>query len=230
MEMIKSTPALDAKSEIKLPPVLLEIPRARQGLYLLSGERTSQIGRTYHYFRSAFGADKVFAESEGSNKIPASAEVVFLEGAMTPARAQQMIQLAEDGYLVLAFQSAGGALTVLRRIFSLSFGEGRTHLMARLSEQLRLVAAEKSLPALGGGVEAAREILLISSELRKSLAEEDLSKIEDVLRSDHSSLGSLSMNQSLLQLVIRRRIELKTAFERSPDPAELDRMMKKAGF
>jgi twitching motility protein PilT len=42
-------------------------------------------------------------------------------------------------------------------------------------------------------------------------------------------LGMRTMNQSLFQLLMKRKIELKTAFEFSPAPEDLDLILKKVG-
>ncbi|MGE5085298.1 MAG: hypothetical protein ACM3MG_03295 [Bacillota bacterium] len=42
--------------------------------------------------------------------------------------------------------------------------------------------------------------------------------------------GILTLNQSLLQHLIRRRIDLKTAFETSREPDHLDQLLKKVGI
>lgn len=216
-------------TDFKLPPVLSEVAGRTQGLYFFSGERGSGLTNTFEYFRGAL-RDREGFDLTADGKLPPTAEFVTVQGVLTPQRLQQMIHLAEDGLLVLAFQSAGSVVTVLRRIFSQPFGEGRAHMIARLADQIKLIAAEKKVKALGGEEEDAREILLVSSDVRRLLAQENLVAVEDTLRSDQASLGSVSMNQSLLQLMIRRRIDVKTAFEASFDPSELDNMMKKAGF
>ncbi len=39
-----------------------------------------------------------------------------------------------------------------------------------------------------------------------------------------------TLNQSLFQAVIQRKIDIKTAFTVSPEPEKLDLMLKKAGI
>jgi len=41
--------------------------------------------------------------------------------------------------------------------------------------------------------------------------------------------GMITMNQSLLKLVMARKVEVREAFKFSNDPEELDKMMKQAG-
>jgi hypothetical protein len=37
------------------------------------------------------------------------------------------------------------------------------------------------------------------------------------------------MNQSILSAILKRKIEVRSGFEYSPDPEELDKMLKAAG-
>jgi hypothetical protein len=41
--------------------------------------------------------------------------------------------------------------------------------------------------------------------------------------------GMVTMNQSLMSLLLKRKIDMKIGFEASPDPEELDQMLRKAG-
>ena len=38
------------------------------------------------------------------------------------------------------------------------------------------------------------------------------------------------MNQSLVNLIVKRKIDVRTAFSASPDPDQLDTLLKKAGI
>jgi twitching motility protein PilT len=42
--------------------------------------------------------------------------------------------------------------------------------------------------------------------------------------------GMITMNQSLMNLLLKRKIYVKTAFAASPEPEQLDGMLKKAGI
>ena len=43
-------------------------------------------------------------------------------------------------------------------------------------------------------------------------------------------LGMMTMNQSLMNLVLKRKVDIKEAFMFSPDPGELDSLLKKVGI
>ena len=42
--------------------------------------------------------------------------------------------------------------------------------------------------------------------------------------------GMITMNQSLVSLIVKRKIDVRTAFSASADPDQLDSMLKKAGI
>jgi twitching motility protein PilT len=42
--------------------------------------------------------------------------------------------------------------------------------------------------------------------------------------------GMMTMNQSLMKLVLKRRVDMQTAFANSSEPDELDKLLKQAGI
>lgn len=167
---------------------------------------------------------------EGGRRLR-EAKVIFVEGDFQPARVELYLGLAEEGRLVLWTQRAPGNFYFLRRLLSLPFGEGRSHKLWRLADQIHLLVSQNLLAGIGAGEQvAAHEVFLMTPALRRHFQAEEMSTFEDLIAHGDETSGTVSFNQSLLQLLLRRRIDIKTAFEATRDPVNLDQILKKVGI
>ena len=99
-----------------------------------------------------------------------------------------------------------------------------------VSNSLRFVINQKLIPGVGGRPVLASELLLPTPSIRKAIRAENFDLINESILADGTKAGMVTMNQSLMNLLVKRKIELRNAFESSPDPDELDQMLKKAGI
>ena len=56
-----------------------------------------------------------------------------------------------------------------------------------------------------------------------------LHQVYGMMQVGQTKSGMITMNQSLMNLIVKRKVDIKTAFEESPDVEELDSMLRKAG-
>jgi twitching motility protein PilT len=98
-----------------------------------------------------------------------------------------------------------------------------------LSFTLQAVISQRLLPSLQGGRVPAFEFLLMSNNIRNLVRENKLHQIPSMMQVGQEKTGMVTMNQSLANLIIKRKIDLKTAFGASPDPDQLEQMLQKAG-
>lgn len=242
--------------DAQMPQILPEMASRRQGLLVLCGNRFSGVSRTASALARRLGRDgrrmiylvsgeglleKEIAPTltalpaeretspEGRREI-SGADVVFVEGLFDEARLDRMCSWVEEGRLVIALQSAPAPFVVLRRWFAQLRGEGRAHQVWRLCDALQLCLGQMALPGLGGESVFSHEVVLMTPLLRSALETENIKAAEETLRMGDETSGTVSFNQSLLQLLIRRRIDMRTAFEASRDPADLDQLLKKVGL
>ena len=216
-------------SESPLPQVVVESLSRPQGVVVLTGLRASGLDGTLSAVEKAVAPRRVHRWSD-DRAIPAETEVVIFEGDLEAERLRRLLSWAEEGRVVVLAQKCPSPVAALRRIFSLSLGEGRRHVVARVAEQMLILSGQMRLNALQEGMEEAREVVLVTPGVRRALEDEDLSAIEDLLRAGEEGSGTVSFNQSLLQLLLRRRIDIKTAFEATRDPVHLDQILKKVGI
>jgi len=90
--------------------------------------------------------------------------------------------------------------------------------------------SQKLIPAIDGGRVLAVEVLLLTPAIRNLIREDKLHQVYGVMQTGQNKTGMMTMNQSLMSLLVKRTIDMKVAFEASPEPEELDGMLKKAGI
>lgn len=138
------------------------------------------------------------------------------------------LRLAEKGHLVL-FLSTVPKMTTWFHVLSMYFSEGeKKSFIRRLQDCAKLFLGLYSVQGINGK-EFAFEMLLTSPELRVALEEVDKGGIENILNSSVQQVGVHSLNQSLVQLLVKRKIDIKNAFQISHNPSELDLLLKKLG-
>lgn len=213
------------------PPILEESMARTQGLILLAGLRQSGVEDTARLLLKKAQGRSLKVLSDPGATAPDSADIIWLEGDFDAERLNRALTWSEEGRLILLTQKSPSAVSALRRLLSLDFGAGRKHLLWRLCDQILLMAGQMKIAGLTAGEHLeAFEILLMTPALREALQEENFSLVEDYLKAGDETSGTVSFNQSLLQLLLRRKIDIKTAFEVSRDPVNLDQILKKVGI
>jgi twitching motility protein PilT len=66
--------------------------------------------------------------------------------------------------------------------------------------------------------------------VRNLIRENKLHQVYGMMQVGQNKTGMVTLNQSLLNLILKRKIDIKNAFEESADVEELDSMLKKAGI
>ena len=92
---------------------------------------------------------------------------------------------------------------------------------------LSLVCYQKLTAAHESGL---HEILVMHDSFKKLLLENDFSKLMSLADKDILQKNYQSINQSIIQNLVRRKIDIKTAFKSTPHPDDLDQQLKKMGL
>lgn len=138
--------------------------------------------------------------------------------------------VGETGHLVFGTLHTNSAVQTMSRIVSVFSGEQQDRIRTLLSFVLQGVICQELLPAVDGGRVLATEILIPNPAIRNLIRENKIHQVYSQMQVGQASTGMMTMNQSLMGLLLRRRISMKVAFEASPDPEELDKMLKKSGL
>lgn len=248
---------LDGGKEISLPPAVMETCLRMKGLVLLSGpgeagqvwalhrilqklsEEKTFLGvvfskKTFPQVREAKACylyhNGKFSSLEEKLNLMSGVDMVVFEGDGDDQSVNEVLALAERGLFVIYSMKAPSLINSLRRCFSVLKQQHGTHGVSRFAEVLSLAAGQYPVASLSGEKVFAHEVLLMKPQVRNLVESEDIKEIEKLMSASAESSGVLTLNQSLLQHLIRRRVDIKTAFGISRDPDNLDQLLKKVGI
>jgi twitching motility protein PilT len=139
------------------------------------------------------------------------------------------LNICETGHLVFATLHTNSAISTITRIVNVFPADQQERVRTQLSLTLNATISQRLIPASKGGVAVALEILILNSSIRNLIRENKLHQVYGMMQIGQDKTGMVTLNQSLLQLVLRRRIDVRTAFMYSSDPEELDKLLKQAG-
>ncbi|WP_374079478.1 twitching motility protein PilT [Bdellovibrio bacteriovorus] len=245
------------RQEISLPPSLLETCLRMKGLVLLSGpgeagqvwalhrilqklsEEKSFVGVVFS--RKAFPQVREekacylyhngeFSRAEEKESLLSGVDMVVFDGYGDEGSFEEALALAERGTFVIYSMKAPSVTNALRRCLSVLGDKYGEHGAPRLAEVLSLASGQYPVAGLSGEKIFAHEVLLMKPQVRSLIEDEDVKSLENLMTNSPENSGLLTLNQSLLQHLIRRRVDLKTAFEVSRDPDNLDQLLKKVGI
>ncbi len=140
------------------------------------------------------------------------------------------LKLAETGHLVFATLHTNSAPEAVHRMVNIFSGEEKSHVRVLLAQCLNAVVSQRLLPGIKGNLTAACEFLQVNTAVRNLIREDKIYQIYSVMQTGREKSGMVTMNNSLMSLILKRKVDLKEAFLYSPDPEELDNMLKKAGI
>ncbi len=259
-EIMKAFLNLDLEvdsSESTLPPIVIETALHKKGLILLAGQHSRSLTATVYEVLSKMNTTKTFSAlifSQGSfprlreesglflyqknadlkkvfsDGLDAGVDVVVFHGYSTEESFLMALQLAENGKLVIYDMIAPSVFNVIRRCYGFlekAFGK---HGGPRFAEVLELAVGQMCMKGLSQDLVSVYEVLLMKPEVRHLVQSENLTELEKLLTNASEKSGLINFNQSILQNLVRRKIDIKTAFEYSRDPDALDQLLKKVGI
>lgn len=242
--------------QLGLPKNIIEVAKYTEGMILISGPMNSGRSTTAMSFMQYWNQnrsfhlvtlEKVLEYCLSSNKslidqriVPKDREQMvtnllkqdidgcFFADVHEPQEFTNLLDICKGGGLVLSTTFA----TSTRDAIEQFIGYGRdSHWKAScLSSYLKAIIYQRLLPGLSGQPVLIAEVFLPTLEIRQLIKKQDLDSIHQLMRKDQHRTGMTSFNQSLLDALIKRKIELRTAFLASSDPKELDQLLKKVGI
>ncbi|QDK37353.1 twitching motility protein PilT [Bdellovibrio sp. NC01] len=246
-----------SRQDIQIPASVLESCMRMKGLVLMSAPGESGQVTSLHKILQKMGEEKSFLGVVFSNKafpqvreekasfiyhsgqfarheeresLLAGADMVVFDGYADDNSFIEALALAERGVFVIYSMKAPSLPNALRRCLAVLSERFAEHGAPRLAEVLSMAFGQYAMPGLGGERVHAHEVLLVKPQVRELLETQNMKQIESLLQVAPENSGLLTLNQSLLQHLIRRRVDLKTAFESSRDPDGLDLLLKKVGI
>jgi len=131
---------------------------------------------------------------------------------------------AETGHLILSTLHTIGASNTIDRIID-AFPPAQQHQISiQLSMVLQAVVSQQLLPAIGGGVVPAFEIMTLTPAIRNMIRESKIHQLDGVIAASAAE-GMILMDTSILNLYKEGRITEKTALSYASNPELLEKKL-----
>ena len=152
---------------------------------------------------------------------------VVLVGEMRDTETiEAALTISETGHLVFATLHTNGTISSINRIIDAFPAHQQSQVRSQLSFVLQGVLCQNLIGrADGPGRALALEIMIPDPAIRNLIREDKVHQIYSSMQIGQSESGMQTFNQSLYALYARRIISHEDALNRSPDPAELKRII-----
>ncbi len=138
------------------------------------------------------------------------------------------LRVAETGHLTLATLHTNTAISTINRIIDVFPAHQQQQIRTQLSMVLEGVMCQTLLPKLGGvGRVMAMEIMIPNSAIRNLVREDKIHQIYSSMQTGQEKHGMQTFNQSLATLYLNKQISLEMAMTKSPNPVELEDLIKR---
>ena len=139
------------------------------------------------------------------------------------------LTIAETGHLVFATLHTNTAVSTINRIIDVFPPHQQDQIRNKLSFVLQGVITQQLLPRAGApGRCLAMEIMVPNVAIRNLIRENKIHQIYGSMQVGQDKYGMMTLNQSLLNLYLRRFITLEQALNQSTEADELKSMIEQA--
>ncbi|MBP6938897.1 MAG: type IV pilus twitching motility protein PilT [Deltaproteobacteria bacterium] len=153
-------------------------------------------------------------------------DVVFIGEMRDLETMQAALTISETGHLVFATLHTNSAVQTVNRIVDAFPAHQQSQIRAQLAFVLEAVIAQQLIPRLDGkGRVMSSEVMISTPAIRNLIREDKIHQIYSQMQVGQTKHGMQTMNQSLLNLYMRKFVSLDDALGRSMDPEELRQMM-----
>ncbi|AFY80972.1 type IV pilus twitching motility protein PilT [Oscillatoria acuminata] len=139
------------------------------------------------------------------------------------------LQAAQTGHLVLGTLHTRTAISAINRLLNMFNPEEQSAIRIQIVETLYAVIAQLLLPTTDGGRTTINDVLINTATMQDYLYKGDDDGAFALMHSDTYE-GMQVMNQDLYRKVMEGRVAIEVAEMHSPDPGELDRLIRTGGF
>ncbi len=152
-------------------------------------------------------------------------DIVFVGEMRDYETISSAVTVAETGHLVLSTLHTNSAAQTVNRIIDVFPENEQKQIQTQLSSTLEAVVSQRLIPAIGGGLYPACEILLSTSGIRNIIREGNTHQIDNVI-STSLEQGMVSLERSLVRLVKEGKVSADVARRFTLKPQEFDRLLR----
>ncbi|GIU98542.1 MAG: twitching motility protein PilT [Actinomycetota bacterium] len=140
------------------------------------------------------------------------------------------LQAAETGHLVLSTLHTVDATETVNRVIDFFPAHQQGQIRLTLAGALRGIICQRLVPAVGGGLLPAHEILVNTGRIAERIADpEKTAEIHDVI-AEGEYYGMTTFDQCLLRLVQRGAVRVEDALAASSQPHDFQLHLQQAGI
>ena len=139
------------------------------------------------------------------------------------------IETAETGHLVFGTLHTTTAASTVDRVIDQFPTDRQAQIRIMLSESLKGVIAQTLCKKIGGGRAAALEVLIVTSAVSNLIREAKTFQIPSIMQVG-KSVGMVSLNDALMDLVAKKLVAPEEAYSKSVDKGGFEAVLKRAGI
>jgi twitching motility protein PilT len=154
-------------------------------------------------------------------------DVVLVGEMRDPETIEAALTLAETGHLTFATLHTSDAVQTINRIVDVFPADRQQQIRTQLAFSLQAVFCQQLMPrANGRGRVLGAEIMLVSPAIRALIRENKAHQIYSLLQTGGRQ-GMKTMNQSIADLYKNNQISFDEAISCTPDPTELNHLLRR---
>ncbi len=139
------------------------------------------------------------------------------------------LETAETGHLVFGTLHTNTAPSTVDRIIDQFPASEQGQIRTMLSESLKAVIAQILCKKIGGGRVAAQEVLIVNSAISNLIRDRKTYQIPSIMQTGRA-IGMRTLNESLLDLVMKKIIDPQEAYARAVAKADLTASFERNGI
>lgn len=155
-------------------------------------------------------------------------DVLVVDDLVSPHMVPLLLTAASEGLLVLVSITAPSTADAVQRFIEVAPQEVRKAVQSATAEAFRGAIAQVLLKKAGGGLIAAREVLLATAPVSRVISEDQLGQLPLALESGRKH-GMVSFTDALVDLVRSGTVDVREAFRKTPDRDRLLEHLKRDG-
>jgi twitching motility protein PilT len=137
---------------------------------------------------------------------------------------QAALTIAETGHLTLATLHTNSAAKSVNRIIDVFPSDQKSTIRAQLSMVLEGVISQTLLQRIGGGRILACEIMIANAAVRSMIRDDKVHQLQGIIEIGQK-YGMQTLNADLARLYQSHHISKKEAFNKSPNPEALEKLI-----
>ena len=172
------------------------------------------------------GADESVAAARAA--LRENPDVLVVDDLVSAHMVPLLLTAASEGLLVFVTINAPSTADAVQRFIELAPPEMRKAVQTSTAESLRGVIGQALVKKIGGGLLAAREVMLATSPVTRAITEGQLGQLPLVFESGRKH-GMVSFTDALVEFVRAGTVDVREAFRKAPDRQRLLERLKREG-